>query len=213
MKKCEFCPYEAKYNLSRHIKLHHTVANDDDFVKCPHCDYKTRKNTNLKRHILTQHTDVKDITFFSCEMCEYKGKTKDLLNVHIKKTHEIGLIKFECDLCDKTCKTKGKLKEHKMINHQIDIVWHQCDLCDYKCISKPYLPSHKAAMHGIGKKDYPCKENGCLYVAHAPSHLKLHIDRMHKIIDKCLKCDYCDQKFKMQSDLRQHVRNVHEFKD
>ena len=70
--------------------------------------------------------------------------------------------------------------------------------------------NHKPIMIRSGnKKRYQCDYTGCRYSSDIKSHLRKHIDCVHKQIKK-YQCKYCNKKFGQKGTLKVHVDTVHE---
>ena len=69
--------------LTKHA-LHSTCKNDDMFIKCPHCTFKTLWNENLLEHVRKFHNGQ----VMRCPHCDFITYKSELLLLHCKQ-HEV----------------------------------------------------------------------------------------------------------------------------
>ena len=141
--QCESCDktFERKYNLKRHVKNVHEIA---DKVTCPSCKKCFRGKYELDRHIKTMHDQP---CAFSCSWCGMKFKRQDYLLKH----RQAGLteddeVKYQCKECDKIHCTLRSLQYHQRKEHPKFL----CDIC-----SKSFSRKFNLEVHRKMEK-FPC---------------------------------------------------------
>ena len=217
--ECQFCDkkYPAQSQLSRHLKLKHSV-DKDKIVKCPLCEKDVNDMLTLKRHFREVHRK-KD--YSECPIC------KDVLESQTSKIEHVGIKHPErkiycCQHCDFKCLILKILQNHhsqkhpgqcepkfsrssrvcsvckidfqsriRMIEHCIsnhpDIKVHSCPFCNVK-----YLQGIRLEIH-ISKVD-PEHESDISHTGKKGS------DRM---------CTICKIVFKSRSLMMKHFISVH----
>ncbi|ELU07491.1 hypothetical protein CAPTEDRAFT_46297, partial [Capitella teleta] len=83
----------------------------------------------------------------------------------------------------------------------------ECEDCGKVILSRDGMRRHKMSHSGVKKAE--CKTCGKSFSR--PSHLQLHIKRMHGT-SRPFVCVICGQAFALQFDLNHHVRVVHDSK-
>ena len=197
---------------------------------CPHCDRKFIAKGTLKRHINVVHKEPSE---FQCELCEFKTKNKDYLTRHFTAIHNKMKLKcpiclqifpserclmrhtkarhtesvqtYKCEVCTKVLSGLEHLKRHKLVVHQPPK--YKCHICDKSFSLHGNLKHHNAVMH-VKEKTFSC--NQCNKIFYAKFYLDRHVKTMHgnepRKKEKCDKCDY------FGTNIRGHVKNVHENK-
>ena len=226
---CNFCGkiYKYKQDVIQHIKIEHE-GNPD--IKCEECnkafarkksleDHKTnvhlqgeqirynchqckksfRDNRILKQHISAGH----DGNTFNCDQCDKIFTMKHSLDRHRNKYHNPNYVKkFSCPTCDKRFDTGPLLKIHVDAVH--DKTSYKCGICFKEFTAKGNLARHKKLVH-LGKKNFTCEN--CNLKFGSSRCLERH-KRQHS--KARLKCDICDKTFVDLTDLKYHVKSIHD---
>lgn len=118
--------------------------------------------------------------------------------------------KVKCKICEELCTNKILLRRHFREKHadELGIEVFKCDLCpDKNYARREQLLHHIAEAHEKMCK-FCCDSCGYMTMKRASFnvHLKSHLE------EKEFVCDECPTAFKIQSSLRNHIRQVHENK-
>lgn len=133
--------FYRQQSLLRHVEIIHSAT---EFLKCSHCDYKSKCKTNFKRH-LELHTDVKR---FICELCGSSFRALATLKEHYVFVHSENR-EFICEVCKKGFKNKSTLQRHMRIHSESRPYKCFCDR-DYKRMS--HLKRHMISAHQTTSK-------------------------------------------------------------
>ena len=233
--RCDKCNYitTTKTDLKKHIQGKHEGFK----YPCPHCDYKTGWNSDLKAHIKNKHEGKKFscdkcdfVTGYSsyfrnhvkekhegvrhyCDQCDFQTGNLSYLKVHKQSKHE-GRI-FSCEKCDFKTKWQAELRKHIKGRHDIKII--------QEIKSPKEIEESLADQNGVGVKS---KEAIDINIT---DFMKIEMkDENGDIIDfkfltekevgaiknkgslKCLQCNQCSFTTGHRSNLRIHIKSVHE---
>ena len=89
--------------------------------------------------------------------------------------------------------------DNNLLNEQI----YKCKQCSYTSVYEIQLKKHKKEVHEK-------KSNHERYAASQMSHLKSHIEAVHKMGDKKFKCEQCHFESSWKHALNKHIKAVHE---
>ena len=136
---------------------------------------------------------------FRCKECDFESSSKKGLKVHETRKHG---QKFKCDLCEKSFDTEREKKVHRHTHSfQVDqentkVQKCKCNKCDYTCNEVENMEIH------VGKCCYEkpmcglCDEN-----FNDVETLEIHLNTC-----EIYECGNCDQRSKLLSDIKKHIK-------
>ncbi|XP_045781735.1 zinc finger protein 888-like isoform X6 [Maniola jurtina] len=183
-------------------------------LKCIICDLPMENITSLSEHLVKQH-DKK----------YYLGITDYFQPFKLTIEQQIS-----CCLCPEVFHNMKLLMQHMNVHYRNFI----CTICGAGFVNSFRLNRHETT-HGKKKSSFPCKHCGMIFPAE--SKKKAHVNTEHKgiagdsVCQICkarfknyyqktrhmmqehkvegIKCDKCDKKFNLKSNLMLHIRSVH----
>ena len=184
---------------------------------CPHCEFASRYLDSLQRHIDSKHPEH-DVKNFFCDTCDksfiYKCSLVAHTRFHRLNTEAENRPKLVCDQCDYSTKLESSLKQHIRNIHNADRSnVHSCTHCEFESRYLDSLQRHIDSKHPEhDNKKFFCDtcDKSFIYknslVAHARFH-RLNSDAENR---PKLVCDQCDYSTKLESSLKQHIKNIHD---
>ncbi|XP_023212765.1 zinc finger protein 23-like [Centruroides sculpturatus] len=165
--------------------------------KCEICkkDFVTKRG--YKKHQLI-HSDK---TPYSCAICENKYKYKDALRMHL--TSHTAEKLHRCNICEKSFKHHCSLYRHQKCH--IEIFPFECNICRKKFKLEKGLEFHQKEK---------CKEfhhfcNICKKGFEFQCRLNVHNAIHHNNNKRPFRCSICDDRFKIERDLKNHMKSKH----
>lgn len=204
--KCEKCEkvFFNKSVLKKHVeKIHEGKVFT---YQCLICQEIFTSEKSMRSHNRYDHEGKK---LDECPTCKKKFKGKHNLRKHIECVHE-KKYPYLCTLCGKHFQQTGTLKQHIDMQHDNKHAneIHQCQFCGKSFNGHPLkLKNHVKYNHEQKKSKIPCPM-GC---KGAYFDIQKHIDNVHekKNLGSC-ECKFCNKTFMSKSNLKTHVRIVHE---
>ena len=195
---------------------------DDAFeiFRCTQCDFFTNDKNRLDIH--WNSTDNIEWMEFSCPFCQYTLRSR--WNFDNKKSLEDVLKMFRCDNCDFSSSDRNRLNVHVMSSHS-PLQEFRCSVCLQRCNSIKslifHINFHNAARSEkqilqkpisekpISEKLLKCPE--CTRRFGNMKNLVMHKEVMHSSENTKFSCKVCNHKFITDSDLLNHVQQVHPY--
>ena len=129
----------------------------------------------------------------TCELCNFEFEDKQHLTNHKDGTHTKRIL---CNRCLYFTNNSEDMQSQTNQKHPVQL---RCINCKYTAFNRNDLNKHTEAYH------YKCDE--CSYTANHVKNLQRHKNTMHTPI---VSCDKCDDKFRNNLDLRNHIASTHE---
>ena len=203
--KCQLCEKRFKlyFQLGKHYIRKHENLNSDDVRKCETCEQTFTEKEDLSYHMYERH-------FRKCAIClKSLNNTQELLE-HLYENH--GKLEMACLTCDSLLEgQKFKFKHIKNCNEN-----YKCWKCSKELYSKHSLSLHLMSMHGehqIGQH-YKTKNKctKCRSVFLNQKRFQKHVMTCNKKTKdiKMLKCNHCDEDFKLFHGLCKHMLVHHQ---
>ncbi|XP_064110519.1 zinc finger and SCAN domain-containing protein 12-like isoform X1 [Macrobrachium nipponense] len=233
------CPFCESVYKRKDIKTHLAEAHQEEIhYPCTECDDVFDTFMQLRQHCLVIHMGIEREQYI-CKLCNKKFSSPTGLKVHVETIHEKVQV-FECPTCKETFNQKGNMQNHFRRVHQGDEARKLlCDICNkgFICPSdlrkhvervhlkvrknevmcevcgKPFSDSRAMRIHinAVHTKEvqHPCPE--CKMVFHSLTNMVTHRRRMHGGPEgRKNVCEICGKGFCSPSDLKTHIRVVHE---
>lgn len=204
--KCPQCLFETAYktNLRKHLLFHQGIQP----YACEECGKKFTLKTTLNRHFKAKHTEAGRLKFkaFKCLQCPYETDTKKCLIRHSYIHSEEK--PFVCRLCKRGFTCQWSLKIHlKHLHPSENAKEYKCEACKYGTNDDKRLETHRKHVHPEnGVKEYKCAI--CGYETNDKGRLNQHL-RIHDNVKK-FKCGHCQKFFSLKSNLKMHIKAVHD---
>ena len=112
------------------------------------------------------------------------------LNTHVEK-------KYVCYVCKQSCGSPHQLAVHAK-THKFS-----CQICPKSLPTKQQLDHHMGISHGTPVQVFQCSV--CTYICTEKAVFYAHFNKDHRELD----CNFCPRKFKLQSQLDEHVMRHH----
>ena len=195
--KYVFCKMENKW--SRELAKHKTgkrkvgvagAANDPVFSNVEEI------NMAFENDILRRKENWK----YLCHVCDYATSKKLFLRNHFA-VHGIG-ERFKCDKCDKDFSQKGYLNIHRELHNSSPR--KKCNQCGKTYKTKTILKAHIRDIHL--EKHLKCDE--CEKMFSTIVCINRHKKKVHVL--KSFKCHQCKYRAKNESDLKMHIKAIHD---
>ena len=165
--------------------------DEDDQIVCKYCgktfDSEDRFTAHIKRHF-------DQVRFYDCIYCskqfELFTELMEHLNTHVEK-------KYVCYVCKQACSSPHQLAVHAK-THKFS-----CQICPKSLPTKQQLDHHMGISHGTPVQVFQCSV--CTYICTEKAVFYAHFNKDHRELD----CNFCPRKFKLQSQLDEHVTRHH----
>ena len=200
---CEQCGnlFSHTRNLNRHrVNLHATkpCKKDQD------CKNTFKNEESLGVHSNNKCRNRKRKTPLLCEKCGHVFSYSSNFKRHIDNVHTMEFRK-ECLVCRKTFKNKQSFYLHNKNEHG-NHKRHRCDQCTKLFRSPSDLRRHKREVHTTKPRE-KCPDCGNMFKN--KNILCVHRQNQHSGHKETHACDQCDKIFRLATNLKQHIRNVH----
>ncbi|XP_018800810.1 PREDICTED: zinc finger protein 2-like isoform X1 [Bactrocera latifrons] len=221
---CKHCGQEVsgKQCYVRHLAQHGarrestSAKRRGQGVQCTECDKWLANKSSLRVHMI-RHTDP--TSMYTCQLCDTKEATRVALNEHKRLCHGIEQQAHVCQVCARNFSTTRRLREHMATHTGEDL--YGCNYCDkrFKCSSNLYAhrkwkhptewaqdqSEYKRLCHAIEKQLNVCQV--CARNFSSTRRLREHM-ATHTGED-LYTCNYCDKRFKSNSNLYTHRKWKH----
>ena len=154
----------------------------------------TPKPTSMTR------TGKSQLTNLYCN-CGQKFATRAEVTTHESEHKKAGV--WPCYACESTSKTGKAARKHYRNKHLGEYLYW-CQYCDFGRDKKYLVENHMLKEHGDGQA-VPCRL--CSKMFPSKTSMELHEQYCGKL--KCLRCNFCNRKYKRKSNLLKHHKNIH----
>ena len=133
-----------------------------------------------------------------CDLCGQKFTSQNRLDQHISRRHINGQTDLTCQYCPRTFNKVGDLNHHENTHTKP----FKCHICEMSFGRKSNLIGH-VRVHN-GERPYVCELCGKGFAL--KSACTTHKKQVHEEESKTWHCDFCEQKFLCEAQLRNHRR-------
>ena len=175
---------------------------------------KERKSRRSKKHILKKNEGLTKHQFrllkYRCTDCddvELKLASRKAFRRHLFTVHDQRL----CEDCGKVFDQFENLWQHGSQSHTCSgVAKFICEICKMRYKTEGLYEAHKEKVHGVlrsisndVRKKQVCEECG-ISVFNVNEHMRI----AHSSVKNYL-CQFCDKKYKTQSELTRHIKHQH----
>lgn len=191
------------------------------WLKCLHCEYRTRKHSLLTSHMINVHKDIQEmqqsISPLVTEINLLQGQkmmrmsayeaalgnsSRNLRSKYSQRLEKQNISgSYPCSTCGKIFMTFRYLRKHQQTHQTADNTF-VCDDCGKSYKSRAYLRVHQR-VH-LQKKEFTC--NQCNFVSNINAAIHAH-RQIHN--SGSVLCDICGYAYTDRSTLGKHKR-VHD---
>ena len=234
--KCKFRTVSAAL-LKKHVKYKHEAAEamavkteteeEDQFLDCLECDYRTKSQYFLDRHRRGHERRLKSSSkriisspsIWRCNDCSYVTRKRANLERHSSTVHG-NLRQYRCKFCGTGFKRKDTLKQH-LATHRAEINsgakeesqdddlldLPRCQLCDRICRNSTDLMDHMAKAHPESTTATGNLCHVCGVTFATRSAAAKHVRTAHGKPEE-LKCQKCSKRFPAKEALERHLKSA-----
>ena len=213
---CDLCGWmrteqNRRRSLKQHMMLKH--SNERPF-KCAQCSQAFKM-----KHVLQRHENIhNDVREFLCQYCAKSFQRNETLVCHIRRHHADMLDsdakgqKAFCQQCDKVFSCKAKLRKHTCTRVRASRRTRPaatrafgCNVCGVDFVFALRLERHIIG-HGTGITGPAYKCQLCSEQCETMTALESHVLEVHSIAGPKYQCTDCNRLFRIESQLKQHMR-------
>lgn len=230
---CDLCnqKFRRKHHLEMHLASKHNLEQKFDDIKakykvykCDTCRQEFTQSKKFKKHLREHSSDAKlpksqnliqygpteEAYKCSYDNCDESFGSKIGLNNHIRG--HVRPKSYNCEICMIKLSNNSSLRRHLRIH--MEKKPFTCDLCSEKFSGKRNLQQHITYKHKSEAKsdkqelkfwNYKCEicEFKFIYFINFKQHLLIHTGKTS------FSCDICNDKFRIEHDLKRHMRSKH----
>ena len=142
-------------------------------------------------------------------MASMSTNSESQKNIIVTIHESVTINKYSCDLCSKTFHTKDLLERHLKTSIHGGAKLKQCNQCEKSFMRLEALKKHTKTIHErITSLDYPCDLCGKRF--QSKEKLRKHQKSLIHGGVKSNACNQCEKSYLKLSDLKHHVRTIHE---
>lgn len=198
--------YDTFMQLRKHCLVVH-IGHETERAQCPSCPKSFSSANALKVHTETIHSKAQ---VYECQLCKEPFNQRGNMRNHYKRVHQgMEARRLHCSFCRKGFICPSDLRKHvERVHLKIRKNEVVCKMCNKSFSDSRALKIHMNAIH-TKEIQYPCQE--CKMVFHSLTNMVTHRRRMHSGTEaRKHVCSVCSKGFCSPSDLRTHVKVVHE---
>jgi len=216
---CTFCSksFSQISNLNTHKRnIHgnngktkgskqHDIPVEDVYVREPSPERIV--DGKKVKYICATQENIKNGPPFKCVGCSLEYNSIKTLELHY--TIHSGEKRYMCKICDKRFRTPRMVTEHWFTHKENENAKKfQCEKCAKIFAFKNQLTRHQKDVHD--EKIYGCEH--CPKKFSTVGILTKHIKLKHKSKEKVHLCNHCGRGFDNPSQMKVHIRDIHEEK-
>ena len=216
---CDLCGWmwkqsTRKRTLKKHMMLKHSTEKP---FKCSQCSSAFKEKHNLRRHEI-RHNGVREFKFL-CQYCAQSFQRKEYMWHHIRRDHadmmdsDANSQGATCRRCDKVFYCNSVLQKHRCGNvrtsndsrRSIQPKAFGCNICGLGFVFARRLERH-IIDHGTGITGSAYKCQLCSEQFETVIALESHVSEVHSIARPKYQCTECNRLFRVESQLKLHMR-------
>ena len=216
------CPICLEYFSRKEARDNHikSIHMSNKKFHCSECDATFKTSNGLSLHYMDKHS--KKNVVFICETCGTVFKNERNLLRHCKtaghefpksyKERHVPLHFIKCEICFKLVRNLDFHMKKYHIKKDNEI---KCNHCDFVSVRKDTILRHERLKHGLFNKqfraiketfksEWTCPE--CQQTMYTIKEVEDHLALQN--CDENI-CHECGKKFTLKSNLKQHIRVIH----
>ena len=195
---------QIQHDIANHIKDEKYICSKEE------CLFSDGNKISVMNHFADEH---KNISLKYCQHCDQCFFMRSNLRKHMNIAHNLRVPDNVCLMCPEILSSERKAYDHmKSGQHKnnLFVCMKGAGVCKQTFDSYVDLKSHIANSHTISEilTCHVCGEN---YKKANHAHFRRHV-KAHELTEKNFICQYCNDSFYFEIDLKRHTHRKHEKK-